>query len=87
MFIVVFQTLAFHDKKVCHGVPVVMQETASVNMNDSLTLCSFQVDGGCNVKLQLDLRETKCHTINPKPFEDCEIRGMGERVNAKQLFA
>lgn len=64
-----------------------MQETASVNMNDSLTLCSFQVDGGCNVKLQLDLRETKCHTINPKPFEDCEIRGMGERVNAKQLFA
>lgn len=56
-------------------------------MNDSLTLCSFQVDGGCNVKLQLDLRETKCHTINPKPFEDCEIRGMGERVNAKQLFA
>ncbi|XP_039456597.1 histidine-rich glycoprotein-like isoform X1 [Oreochromis aureus] len=33
-----------------------------------------QVDGGCNVKLQLDLRETKCHTTNPKPFEDCEIR-------------
>ncbi|XP_005938490.2 alpha-2-HS-glycoprotein 1 [Haplochromis burtoni] len=39
-----------------------------------------QVDGGCNVKLQLDLRETKCHTINPKPFKDCEIRGMGERA-------
>ncbi|XP_039904434.1 alpha-2-HS-glycoprotein 1 isoform X7 [Simochromis diagramma] len=39
-----------------------------------------QVDGGCNVKLQLDLRETKCHTINPKPFEDCEIRGMGARA-------
>uniref|UniRef100_A0A668TGV7 Cystatin domain-containing protein n=1 Tax=Oreochromis aureus TaxID=47969 RepID=A0A668TGV7_OREAU len=41
-----------------------------------------QVDGGCNVKLQLDLRETKCHTTNPKPFEDCEIREETARVNA-----
>uniref|UniRef100_A0A668TFP2 Cystatin domain-containing protein n=1 Tax=Oreochromis aureus TaxID=47969 RepID=A0A668TFP2_OREAU len=55
-------------------------------MNDGLTLCSFQVDGGCNVKLQLDLRETKCHTTNPKPFEDCEIREETARVNAKHDF-
>ncbi|XP_063316477.1 antihemorrhagic factor cHLP-B-like [Pelmatolapia mariae] len=39
-----------------------------------------QVDGGCNVKLQLDLRETKCHTTNPKPFEECEIRGEAQRA-------
>ncbi|CAI5636801.1 unnamed protein product [Oreochromis niloticus] len=39
-----------------------------------------QVDGGCNVKLQLDLRETKCHTTNPKPFEDCELREETERA-------
>uniref|UniRef100_A0A3Q0SYF4 Cystatin domain-containing protein n=1 Tax=Amphilophus citrinellus TaxID=61819 RepID=A0A3Q0SYF4_AMPCI len=39
-----------------------------------------KVDGGCNVELQLELRETKCHTINPKPFEDCEIREEHERA-------
>ncbi|XP_025755184.1 alpha-2-HS-glycoprotein isoform X2 [Oreochromis niloticus] len=39
-----------------------------------------QVDGGCNVKLQLDLRETKCHTTNPKPFEDCELRRETQRA-------
>uniref|UniRef100_A0A669D6K9 Cystatin domain-containing protein n=1 Tax=Oreochromis niloticus TaxID=8128 RepID=A0A669D6K9_ORENI len=39
-----------------------------------------RVDGGCNVKLQLDLRETKCHTTNPKPFEDCELRRETQRA-------
>ncbi|XP_030582926.1 alpha-2-HS-glycoprotein 1 isoform X2 [Archocentrus centrarchus] len=39
-----------------------------------------QVDGGCNVELKLELRETRCHTINPKPFEDCEIREEHERA-------
>ncbi|KAM9357984.1 alpha-2-HS-glycoprotein 1 [Symphorus nematophorus] len=33
-----------------------------------------KVDDGCNIELQLDLSETKCHTINPKHFEDCKIR-------------
>ncbi|KAF7656427.1 hypothetical protein LDENG_00041320 [Lucifuga dentata] len=37
-----------------------------------------EVDGGCNFVLQLDLRETNCHVLNPKHFEDCEIRGMDE---------
>ncbi|XP_078114219.1 antihemorrhagic factor cHLP-B-like [Sander vitreus] len=35
------------------------------------------VDGGCNRELQLKLLETVCHVINPKHFEDCEIRGEG----------
>ncbi|XP_044218003.1 alpha-2-HS-glycoprotein 1 [Thunnus albacares] len=33
-----------------------------------------KVDGGCDVELQLDLLETKCHVVNPRHFEDCEIR-------------
>lgn len=44
-----------------------------------LTVC-FQVDGDCDVELQLKLLETKCHVVNPKPFEDCEIREEHERV-------
>ncbi|GLD71166.1 alpha-2-HS-glycoprotein-like protein [Lates japonicus] len=33
-----------------------------------------KVGEGCDVTLQLDLLETVCHTVNPKHFEDCEIR-------------
>ncbi|XP_035862738.1 alpha-2-HS-glycoprotein-like [Sander lucioperca] len=38
------------------------------------------VDGGCNLELQLNLLETVCHVINPKHFEDCEIREEAERA-------
>lgn len=31
-----------------------------------------KVDDGCNIELQLDLLQTKCHTVNPKHFEDCD---------------
>ena len=48
----------------------------------SYSVC-FQVDGGCDVVLQLDLLETKCHIVNPQHFEDCEIREESERVNAR----
>lgn len=49
-------------------------------------LCWFQVADGCNIELQLHLQETTCHAVNPKNFEDCEIRGEADRVNAKQTF-
>ncbi|XP_032381217.1 alpha-2-HS-glycoprotein 1 isoform X2 [Etheostoma spectabile] len=39
-----------------------------------------KVDGGCNLELQLNLLETVCYNINPKPFEDCQIRGEAERA-------
>ncbi|TKS74205.1 Alpha-2-HS-glycoprotein Asialofetuin [Collichthys lucidus] len=39
-----------------------------------------KVDDGCNIELQLDLLETKCHTVNPKPFEDCDLRSMSDRA-------
>ncbi|XP_031167667.1 antihemorrhagic factor BJ46a-like isoform X5 [Sander lucioperca] len=41
------------------------------------------VDGGCNLELQLNLLETVCHVINPKHFEDCEIR----RESARAVMA
>ncbi|XP_026179362.1 alpha-2-HS-glycoprotein 1 [Mastacembelus armatus] len=31
-------------------------------------------DDGCSVQMQLDLLETKCHIVNPKEYEDCELR-------------
>ncbi|XP_071761376.1 alpha-2-HS-glycoprotein-like [Centroberyx gerrardi] len=37
-----------------------------------------QGEGGCNVVLQLDLLETMCHVVNPKHFEDCEVRDKAE---------
>ncbi|TMS19865.1 Alpha-2-HS-glycoprotein [Larimichthys crocea] len=39
-----------------------------------------KVDDGCNIELQLDLLETKCHTVNPKPFEDCELWSESDRA-------
>ncbi|XP_034736498.1 alpha-2-HS-glycoprotein 1 isoform X2 [Etheostoma cragini] len=39
-----------------------------------------KVDGGCNLELQLNLLETVCYNIDPKPFEDCLIRGEAERA-------
>ncbi|TDH08213.1 hypothetical protein EPR50_G00095360 [Perca flavescens] len=35
---------------------------------------------GCNLELQLNLQETVCHVVNPKHFEECQIRGEGERA-------
>ncbi|KAK1883716.1 Alpha-2-HS-glycoprotein [Dissostichus eleginoides] len=32
-----------------------------------------KVDDGCEIELQLELMETKCHNINPMHFEDCMI--------------
>ena len=51
-----------------------------------LLLCYFQVEEGCNFELQMELLETVCHTVNPKHFEDCEIREETDWVNVKQLF-
>ncbi|KAF1386061.1 hypothetical protein PFLUV_G00114250 [Perca fluviatilis] len=39
-----------------------------------------KVDDGCNLELQLNLQETVCHVVNPKHFEDCQIRGEAERA-------
>ncbi|XP_008333079.1 alpha-2-HS-glycoprotein 1 [Cynoglossus semilaevis] len=39
-----------------------------------------KVEGGCRIELELDLKETKCHVVNPKPIEECGIRSSGERV-------
>ncbi|XP_040895988.1 alpha-2-HS-glycoprotein 1 [Toxotes jaculatrix] len=33
-----------------------------------------KVGEGCNIELQLNLQETVCHVVNPKHFEDCELR-------------
>ncbi|KAI4791851.1 hypothetical protein KUCAC02_033759 [Chaenocephalus aceratus] len=33
-----------------------------------------QVDGGCEIQLQLELMETTCHNIDPTQLEDCEVR-------------
>ncbi|XP_050933106.1 alpha-2-HS-glycoprotein 1 isoform X2 [Lates calcarifer] len=41
-----------------------------------------KVGEGCDVTLQLDLLETVCHTVNPKNFEDCEIR---EEINQQVM--
>ncbi|KAL1022864.1 hypothetical protein UPYG_G00033470 [Umbra pygmaea] len=40
-------------------------------------------ESGCKIHLQLNLQETTCHIVNPKPFEECEIRPQSEtQVNA-----
>ncbi|XP_039666136.1 antihemorrhagic factor cHLP-B-like [Perca fluviatilis] len=39
-----------------------------------------KADDGCNLELQLNLQETVCHVVNPKHFEDCQIRGEAERA-------
>ncbi|XP_034439241.1 alpha-2-HS-glycoprotein 1 [Hippoglossus hippoglossus] len=38
-----------------------------------------KVEDGCTIELHLDLLESKCHSINPKHFEDCETRHETER--------
>ncbi|XP_061894710.1 alpha-2-HS-glycoprotein-like [Entelurus aequoreus] len=37
-----------------------------------------QTAEGCNIDLQLALRETRCHVTDPKAVEDCEVLEMGE---------
>ncbi|XP_061834436.1 alpha-2-HS-glycoprotein-like [Nerophis lumbriciformis] len=37
-----------------------------------------QTADGCNIDLQLALRETRCHFTNPKAVEDCEVLEMSE---------
>uniref|UniRef100_A0AAY4BBZ1 Cystatin fetuin-A-type domain-containing protein n=1 Tax=Denticeps clupeoides TaxID=299321 RepID=A0AAY4BBZ1_9TELE len=32
----------------------------------------------CELLLELNLDETECHIVNPKPYGDCEIRSFGE---------
>lgn len=44
-------------------------------------LLHVQVDNGCDINLQLLLKETACHNISPKDFEECPERSMGERVS------
>ncbi|XP_070765096.1 alpha-2-HS-glycoprotein 1 [Enoplosus armatus] len=48
-----------------------------------------KVGNGCNIELQLNLLETTCHVVNPKHFEDCEIRqehAMAVRANCSVLM-
>lgn len=40
----------------------------------------------CLNKLTLTLSETKCHIVNPKPFEECEIRAEAETVSLRYLL-
>ncbi|XP_062306228.1 alpha-2-HS-glycoprotein 1 isoform X2 [Osmerus eperlanus] len=35
---------------------------------------------GCVLHLGMDLHETTCHVVNPKPFEECEVRRMCETL-------
>ncbi|XP_076880277.1 alpha-2-HS-glycoprotein 1 [Brachyhypopomus gauderio] len=38
----------------------------------------------CEVVMALTLEETKCHIVNPKPFDECELRPIGQmKVTAK----
>ncbi|KAJ8418905.1 hypothetical protein AAFF_G00004040 [Aldrovandia affinis] len=37
-----------------------------------------QENSTCEFHLELELEETKCHIVNPKPFDQCESREMGE---------
>ncbi|XP_053177747.1 alpha-2-HS-glycoprotein 1 isoform X2 [Scomber japonicus] len=55
-----------------HGYKFRLSETQDIKV--------VTVDGDCDVELQLKLQETKCHVVNPKPFEDCEIREEHERA-------
>eukprot|EP00064_Thunnus_orientalis_P019988 superscaffoldBa00005269_g20119 len=55
-----------------HGYKFRLSETQGIKV--------VKVDGGCDVELQLDLLETKCHVVNPQHFEDCEIREETERA-------
>lgn len=32
------------------------------------------------MELNLELGETKCHTVNPKHFEDCDVREDMDKV-------
>lgn len=43
-----------------------------------------QVDQGCDVTVQLYLKETRCHVIDPTDFEECPERGLGERVSSQR---
>lgn len=44
-------------------------------------LLRVQVDNGCDIDLQMLLKETACHTISPRGFEECPERSLGERVS------
>ncbi|XP_060933661.1 alpha-2-HS-glycoprotein 1 isoform X2 [Limanda limanda] len=39
-----------------------------------------KVEEGCTIELHLDLLETKCPSISPKHFEDCETRDESQRA-------
>ncbi|KAK0133987.1 Alpha-2-HS-glycoprotein [Merluccius polli] len=39
-----------------------------------------QEEQGCKITLQLSLQETTCHVVNPKHFEDCDVRSDAETV-------
>ncbi|KAF3691378.1 Antihemorrhagic factor BJ46a Metalloproteinase inhibitor Precursor [Channa argus] len=43
-------------------------------LNQTLDHKLEKTDDGCNIELHLDLLETKCHVVNPTPFEDCPLR-------------
>ncbi|XP_046883962.1 alpha-2-HS-glycoprotein 1 isoform X2 [Hypomesus transpacificus] len=48
-------------------------------------LRSFRTEkegSGCMLHMGLDLQETTCHVLNPKPFEECKVRMMFDTVKA-----
>ncbi|KAM7388807.1 hypothetical protein PAMP_024954 [Pampus punctatissimus] len=62
------------NKHHAHGYKFRHHKTIGISAAGSLSQCI--------AKIKLELRETKCHVVNPKHFEDCEIREDFDRVNA-----
>ncbi|XP_056895442.1 LOW QUALITY PROTEIN: alpha-2-HS-glycoprotein 1 [Takifugu flavidus] len=55
-----------------HGYKFKIDEVTEVDLK--------MVDHGCDIELQLLLKETACHTISPRDFEECPERSLGERA-------
>ncbi|TNM87672.1 hypothetical protein fugu_005893 [Takifugu bimaculatus] len=55
-----------------HGYKFKIDEVTEVDLK--------MVDNGCDIELQLLLKETACHTISPRDFEECPERSLGERA-------
>lgn len=40
----------------------------------------------CLTLLTLTLNETKCHIVNPKPFDECKVRDEHETVSLSYIL-
>ena len=48
-------------------------------------LFTFKKVQGCSIVMRVNLQETKCHSSDPKHFEDCEVRHAGGTVTLQTL--